>query len=61
MEQIESILWFLTCLFIFAIGSTRDLRPTGLTTHNRRLQRGLDVRDKARRVCQYADPEAHTA
>jgi glutamate synthase domain-containing protein 2 len=28
--------------------------PTGVTTHNRRLQRGLDPTDKAERVSQYA-------
>ncbi|RMH16164.1 MAG: FMN-binding glutamate synthase family protein, partial [Gammaproteobacteria bacterium] len=28
--------------------------PTGVTTHNRRLQRGLVVEDKAERVANYA-------
>jgi glutamate synthase domain-containing protein 2 len=28
--------------------------PTGVTTHNKRLQRGLDPTDKAVRVFQYA-------
>jgi len=29
--------------------------PTGITTHNRRLQRGLVVEDKYRRVANYAN------
>ena len=46
--------------FMFALGCIQALQcnkntcPTGITTHNKRLQRGLDVRDKAQRVCEYA-------
>ena len=47
--------------FMFALGCIQALQcnkntcPTGITTHNRRLQRGLNIRDKARRVAQYAN------
>jgi glutamate synthase domain-containing protein 2 len=46
--------------FMFALGCIQALRchtntcPTGVTTHNPRLQRGLVVEDKATRVAQYA-------
>ncbi len=46
--------------FMFALGCIQSLQchkdtcPTGITTHNRRLQRGLVVEDKARRVANYA-------
>ncbi|MCY4096414.1 MAG: FMN-binding glutamate synthase family protein [Gammaproteobacteria bacterium] len=46
--------------FMFALGCIQALQcnkntcPTGITTHNRRLQRGLDPVDKAERVYQYA-------
>jgi len=45
--------------FMFALGCIQAMQcdrntcPTGVTTHNPRLQRGLDVTDKARRVAQY--------
>ncbi len=46
--------------FMFALGCiqamqcNRNTCPTGVTTHNRRLQRGLDPADKAERVARYA-------
>ncbi|HZP86950.1 MAG TPA: FMN-binding glutamate synthase family protein [Burkholderiales bacterium] len=46
--------------FMFALGCIQSLRchsntcPTGITTHNPRLQRGLVVEDKATRVANYA-------
>jgi glutamate synthase domain-containing protein 2 len=46
--------------FMFALGCiqalqcNKDTCPTGITTHNPRLQRGLDPRDKAVRVMHYA-------
>ncbi len=46
--------------FMFALGCIQSMQchldtcPTGITTHNRRLQRGLDVQDKAVRVASYA-------
>ena len=45
--------------FMFSLGCIQALRchsntcPTGITTHNPRLQRGLDVADKAERVAAY--------
>jgi len=45
--------------FMFALGCIQAMQcnkntcPTGVTTHNPRLQRGLDVSDKSRRVAQY--------
>lgn len=45
--------------FMFALGCIQALQcnkntcPTGITTHNKRLQRGLDPTDKAERVYQY--------
>ncbi|HMM54657.1 MAG TPA: FMN-binding glutamate synthase family protein [Candidatus Desulfobacillus sp.] len=45
--------------FMFALGCIQALRchtntcPTGITTHNPRLQRGLVVEDKAERVASY--------
>ena len=45
--------------FMFALGCIQSLKchsnqcPTGITTHNKRLQRGLVVRDKAQRVANY--------
>jgi len=45
--------------FMFALGCIQALRchtnscPTGITTHNPRLQRGLVVEEKAERVAQY--------
>jgi glutamate synthase domain-containing protein 2 len=45
--------------FMFALGCIQALRchtntcPTGVTTHNRRLQRGLVVEEKALRVANY--------
>jgi glutamate synthase domain-containing protein 2 len=46
--------------FMFALGCIQALQcnkntcPTGITTHNKRLQRGLVPQDKAERVRQYA-------
>lgn len=46
--------------FMFSLGCIQALRchtntcPTGVTTHNKRLQRGLVVEDKYRRVANYA-------
>ncbi|MCC6472388.1 MAG: FMN-binding glutamate synthase family protein [Burkholderiales bacterium] len=46
--------------FMFALGCIQSLRchqntcPTGVTTHNKRLQRGLVVEEKSLRVAQYA-------
>ncbi len=45
--------------FMFAIGCIQALQcnkntcPTGITTHNKKLQRGLDWQDKAERVSEY--------
>jgi len=45
--------------FLFSLGCIQALQcnqntcPTGITTHNKRLQRGLDVKDKAERVAKY--------
>ncbi|GIR72392.1 MAG: hypothetical protein CM15mP74_36430 [Halieaceae bacterium] len=47
--------------FMFALGCIQALQchqntcPTGITTHNPKLQRGLDPTDKATRVANYAD------
>ena len=38
---------------IQALQCNKDTCPTGITTHNERLQRGLDVTDKAQRVANY--------
>jgi glutamate synthase domain-containing protein 2 len=46
--------------FMFALGCIQALQcnkntcPTGITTHNKRLQRGLNPQDKAVRVAHYA-------
>jgi glutamate synthase domain-containing protein 2 len=46
--------------FLFSLGCIQAMRchtntcPTGITTHNKRLQRGLVVGDKAQRVANYA-------
>jgi glutamate synthase domain-containing protein 2 len=46
--------------FMFALGCIQAMKcnrntcPTGVTTHNKRLQRGLDPADKAVRVASYA-------
>lgn len=46
--------------FMFSLGCIQSMQchtdtcPTGITTHNKRLQRGLVVADKAQRVSQYA-------
>ncbi|MGH8194874.1 MAG: FMN-binding glutamate synthase family protein [Woeseiaceae bacterium] len=46
--------------FMFSLGCIQALQcnrntcPTGITTHNKRLQRGLVVTDKAQRVANYA-------
>ena len=47
--------------FMFALGCIQALQchqntcPTGITTHNPKLQRGLDPTNKATRVANYAD------
>jgi glutamate synthase domain-containing protein 2 len=47
--------------FMFALGCIQSLKcnkntcPTGITTHDRRLQRGLDPADKAVRVSSFVD------
>ena len=47
--------------FLFALGCIQALQcnkntcPTGITTHNKRLQEGLDPSDKAERVRRYAE------
>ncbi len=51
--------------FMFALGCIQSLKcnkntcPTGITTHNARLQGGLDPRDKAVRVKDYAVNMVH--
>jgi len=51
--------------FMFSLGCIQALQcnkntcPTGITTHDKRLQRGLDVTDKAQRVRRYAEKVAH--
>jgi glutamate synthase domain-containing protein 2 len=46
--------------FMFALGCIQALQcnkntcPTGITTHNKKLQQGLDPENKATRVAQYA-------
>jgi glutamate synthase domain-containing protein 2 len=46
---------------MFALGCIQSLQcnrntcPTGITTHNPRLQRGLDPLEKAERVARYHD------
>lgn len=51
--------------FMFALGCIQALQcnkntcPTGVTTHDRRLQRGLDPTDKAERVRRYAENMHH--
>ncbi|NNE06148.1 MAG: FMN-binding glutamate synthase family protein [Xanthomonadales bacterium] len=46
--------------FMFALGCIQAMKcnrntcPTGVTTHNKRLQRGLDPQDKSVRVANYA-------
>lgn len=47
--------------FMFSLGCIQAMKchentcPTGVTTHNRRLQRGLVPRDKSEKVAQYAN------
>ncbi|MGR8918156.1 MAG: FMN-binding glutamate synthase family protein [Gammaproteobacteria bacterium] len=51
--------------FMFALGCIQALQcnkntcPTGITTHDKRLQRGLDPADKAERVRRYAESMHH--
>ena len=51
--------------FMFALGCIQALQcnkntcPTGVTTHDKRLQRGLDPTDKAERVRRYAEHMHH--
>lgn len=51
--------------YMFSLGCIQALQcnkntcPTGITTHDKRLQRGLDVTDKAERVRRYAERVTH--
>jgi glutamate synthase domain-containing protein 2 len=51
--------------FMFALGCIQALQcnkntcPTGITTHDRKLQRGLDVADKSERVANFQDQIEH--
>ena len=51
--------------FMFALGCIQALQcnkntcPTGITTHDERLQQGLDPTDKAQRVANYVDNMIH--
>jgi glutamate synthase domain-containing protein 2 len=51
--------------YMFALGCIQALQcnkntcPTGITTHNSRLQKGLDPVDKAERVAHYAEHMHH--
>ena len=51
--------------YMFSLGCIQALQcnkntcPTGITTHNKNLQRGLDVTDKAERVRRYAERITH--
>lgn len=51
--------------FMFALGCIQAMQcnkntcPTGITTHNRRLQKGLDPDNKAQRVSHYVDNLVH--
>jgi len=51
--------------FMFALGCIQALQcnkntcPTGITTHDKRLQRGLDAVDKAERVRRYTESVVH--
>lgn len=38
---------------IQALQCNKDTCPTGITTHNKKLQQGLDPRDKSTRVANY--------
>jgi len=46
--------------FMFALGCIQALQcnkntcPTGITTHNKKLQRGIVIKEKSQRVCDYA-------
>jgi hypothetical protein len=50
---------------MFALGCIQALQcnkntcPTGITTHDRNLQRGLDITDKSERVRRYAETMHH--
>ena len=51
--------------FLFSLGCIQSLKcnkntcPTGITTHNKRLQRGLDPKDKATKVANYCHNMRH--
>ena len=51
--------------FMFSLGCIQALKchldecPTGITTHRKSLQRGLDPKSKAVRVCNYAQSMTH--
>jgi pentatricopeptide repeat protein len=44
---------------IQALQCNRNTCPTGITTHQRHLQRGLDIDDKAQRVANYVEALHH--
>ncbi len=50
--------------FMMALGCIQSMKchnnkcPTGITTHNQKLQRGLVTEDKAERICHYANKMA---
>ncbi len=44
---------------IQALQCNQNTCPTGITTHNKRLQKGLNVNDKAERVRRYAEHMQH--
>ena len=51
--------------FMFSLGCIQALQchkntcPTGITTHDKKLQKGLDVEDKSERVRRYANQMHH--
>ena len=47
--------------FLLLVGSGISLNtcPTGITTHNKSLQKGLDVKNKTQRVTHYAKNIQH--
>lgn len=51
--------------FMFSLGCIQAMKcdkntcPTGITTHDKKLQKGLDPQDKAVRVCRYVEAIHH--
>jgi glutamate synthase domain-containing protein 2 len=51
--------------FLFALGCIQAQQcnqnncPTGITTHDKHLQQGLDIEEKARRVANYVEALCH--